>query len=116
MSMGKRASRWIDERVITVISRAAAAGHDVNDLRRRPSGPGVQGGTYAECSCGWSSTPRGRTSMAAAAGLWHALEVVSVLDERKRLDGVEWTPAPPTTRLLAALDGVSLLTSHDEAS
>jgi hypothetical protein len=91
---------WSQDKTIEAIARAAAAGHDVNRLVTIPRGtPGTNHGTMAVCSCGWTSSPRGRKVIAASAGLWHAMEVCSVLDERKRLDGVEWSAAPSSPAL-----------------
>lgn len=96
MGLNARAQR----RLADALERAAAAGHDVNRLVTIPPGtPGTQRGTMAVCSCGWTSTPRARRVIAATAATFHALEVCEVLDERKRLDGVEWTAAPSTPRL-----------------
>lgn len=85
------------------LARAAAAGHDVNRLETiRKGTPGMNAGTTAVCSCGWRSTPRGRKAIAASAAYWHALQVCEVLDERGRLDLVEWSDAPSSPRLHAA--------------
>ena len=76
------------------LARAAAVGHDVDHLETVQRGtPGTNHGTRAVCSCGWMSTPRKKIA-AAAAAYWHALEVCAVLDERGRLDLVEWSAAP----------------------
>lgn len=110
-----RLSRWSTDKIAGDLARAAAAGHDVNSLVTLPSAPGQQQGTYAVCTCGWRSTPR-RPVAAAAAALWHALDVGAALDERKRLDGVEWSDAPSSAKLrqlLAKSDGVSLVGSHE---
>jgi hypothetical protein len=98
-----RYADWSRAKTVEAIDRAAAAGHDVNRLVTIPRGtPGTSRGTMAVCSCGWSSTPRGRKILAASAGLWHAMEVCAVLDERRVLDGVEWSTAPPSNRLHTA--------------
>jgi hypothetical protein len=89
-----------NSKVARELVRAAAAGHDVDRLLTvRKGTPGLSAGTCAVCSCGWMSTPRGRKVLAAAAGYWHALEVVQVLEERGRLDGVEWSDAPSSDTL-----------------
>ena len=111
--------RWAEGRLLDTMTRSAAAGHDCNSLVRRPSGPGQQRGVICVCSCGWESSPR-KPMGAALAGLWHATEVCAVLDERKRLDLVEWSAAPDSKTLRHLLrqpqDGVSRRTSHPEAS
>lgn len=84
--------RWSEQRLIDTIARAAAAGHDCNDLHN------TKAGTVCVCTCGWQSTPR-RQVAAAVAGLWHASEVCAALDERKRLDLVEWSDAPDSKTL-----------------
>ena len=88
------------EKMLRDIARAAAAGHDANRLETTRKGtPGVQHGTRAICSCGWESTPRARKVLAASAAYYHVLEVCSVLDQRGRLDLVEWSAAPTSGSL-----------------
>jgi hypothetical protein len=95
-----RLSAKAEEKLRSDLARAAAAGHDVDRLELVPRGTsGTNHGTRAVCTCGWISTPRGRKTIAALAGLFHAQEVCRVLDERGRLDGVEWSAAPNSSAL-----------------
>jgi len=59
-------------------AEAAALGHDALRMVTRPHGNGVQGGTYAGCSCGWEATPRRRKVVAASAAYFHVLEVLEL--------------------------------------
>jgi hypothetical protein len=111
-----RFAKWSKAKTLETFARAEAAGHGPMLLDRRPPpGHKIQKGTRATCPCGWSSTPRQKNLVALLAGMWHALEVCQVLDERQVLDGVEWSIAPPTAQLLHELSGVSLETSHKAA-
>jgi len=86
--------------VADAFARAAAVGHDASQMvnvRRGESG--TNAGWVAVCSCGWRSTPRGRKVVTASAAYFHVLEVGQVLDERRELDGVEWSAAPRTPAL-----------------
>lgn len=76
------------EMVARDFARAEAAGHAFTDFI-----PAKQG-HIARCSCGWEATPRGRKVAVAAAAYWHVLDVCGALNERKRLDLVEWSAAP----------------------
>jgi hypothetical protein len=88
------------ERIEAAFARAAAHGHSAMDMANVRSGtPGSSRGWVAFCSCGWQATPRGRKAVAASAAYFHVLEVGQVLDERGRLDGVEWSAAPATPTL-----------------
>lgn len=82
------------------LGRAAAAGHRLDAFER------TRQGQYAVCSCGWESTPRGRRVATAAAAYWHALEVCAVLDERGRLDLVQWSQAPSSPALRGGVERV----------
>lgn len=112
----KRLQRWSVDQVAGVLARAAAAGHDVNELRAiRRGTPGSSHGTIAVCTCGWTSTPR-RPATAALAAMFHAHEVCAILDDRKHLDGFEWTAAPASPALRSLMTRTDLPTSHHEAS
>jgi hypothetical protein len=109
VTMGK-VNAWAQEKIVRDLARAAAAGHDVNHLEHvRKGTAGANAGHRAVCTCGWTSTPRGRRVIAAMAGLWHAQEVCAVLDERRDLDLVEWSEAPSSS----ALHGASKARSAD---
>ena len=108
-SVKQRVSAWANAKVVGEFARAHEAGHGPIDFDPRPaSGTGRQQGYRAVCPCGWSSTPRRSKVVAASAGYWHVLEVCQVLDERRELDGIEWSAAPPTPKLRHELRGVSL--------
>ena len=81
---------------LETLARAAAAGHDVDVVPvRHLTGKHLSGaGTKAKCTCGWESSVRSRRVRAVLAAVYHALEVCLVLDERGRLDLVEWSAAP----------------------
>ena len=98
--MSRSLNERAKQRVERDFARAAEAGHDAYSLLRVPRGTsGTNHGVVAQCSCGWTATPRGRKVVAASAAYWHVLEVCHVLDERRRLDGIEWSQAPATPAL-----------------
>jgi hypothetical protein len=79
---------------------AAALGHDARKMVVRPSGPGVQGGTYAFCSCGWEASPRRRKVVAISAAYFHVVEVLNAHAAGEL--PAAWSPAPATPQLRGA--------------
>lgn len=95
-----RLSDWSREKVAREFARSAAAGHEFGDFQP------TRQGQYAACSCGWQSTPRGRKVATASAAYWHVLEVCAALDDRRRLDLVEWSDAPSAPALRHGVEAV----------
>jgi hypothetical protein len=88
------------ERIEAAFARAASFGHSAMQLKNvRKGTSGTNAGWVAFCTCGWEASPRGRKVVASSAAYFHVLEVCEALDQRKRLDLVEWSAAPATPQL-----------------
>ena len=88
-------------RIERQFDQAAALGHDARQMVNRNSAPGVQGGAYAGCSCGWLASPRRRRAVAASAAYFHVVEVLQARDSGT-LERLDWSPAPVTKKLRGA--------------
>jgi hypothetical protein len=107
-SVASRVERAARSYVLGKFARAESHGHGPINLESRTETGKRQSGYRAVCSCSWSSTMRSSKKYALLAAVWHVTEVCDVLDQRKRLDGVEWSAAPPTRRLLHDFASVSV--------
>jgi len=89
-----RVTNYSRQIAVRDFGRAEDAGHVFSEFIRAN-----QGCSIARCSCGWEATPRRRKVAVAAAAYWHVLEVCRALDERKKLETVEWSDAPSSPAL-----------------